>query len=127
MAPADSDRVPAAASSMASGMPSRRRQMAATAPALASVSCQPPTASACQANSSAAAQADTSAAVAASRAGTVSGGTCSSCSPRRDSGARLVHSTDSPGQRVTSRLTSGAAGSRCSKLSSSTSIRRPPT
>lgn len=58
--------------------------------------------------------------------GTASGGTANSRSPRTRSGTRLVDSTSNLGHRAASRLTSGAAATRCSKLSSSRSIRCPP-
>ena len=59
-------------------------------------------------------------------AGSESGASGSSRSARRRSGARLVARTTTPGQASTSRATSGEAGSRCSRLSSTRRRGRPP-
>ena len=105
-----------AASSMASGSPSRRRQMAATSAALPGVTVKPGlTMSACCANSCAAAQAATSPAPAAR--GTSSGSTGCSCSPCRCSGRRDVASTTRPGAADSNAATTPAAPGSCSRLS----------
>ena len=112
----------AAASSMASGSPSSRGQISATAGAFSSVTAKsgliaprpldeegrpPRTATACRRGGSGRAIGQRQ-----RRDGY-------SCSPRSWSGARLVTSTFRPGQAASSSATTGAAGRICSKLSSS--------
>ena len=112
-----SSRVRAAASSIASGRPSRRRQISATAAALPSVRAKPGrTARARSVNSATAGQAATSATGAvAGPAG--SGGTGYSRSARSPSTVRLVATITSPGQRASSSPRSRATPTTCSRLS----------
>jgi hypothetical protein len=113
------DRVPAAASSRARGSPATRRQIAAMDATLSVVTAKPGDAACARStNSRADGKSVRSAAVGGVRAGRGSGGTGSSCSPRRRSGARLVLSTNSCGQDWIRSATWGAAPSRCSTLSS---------
>src|SRR5205085_4190761 len=102
----------AAASSIASGRPSSRRQISVTAAALPSVSAKPGrTARARSTNSATAGEAATSAAEAVpGSAGNASGGTGYSRSARNPSTVRLVASIATPGQRTSSSPRSGATG-----------------
>ena len=107
-APAASSLTLEAASSIASGSPSSRPQMAAMSAALPAVKAKPGrTMAACWTNSRAAPHAATSA-MHASR-GTSSGGTGSSCSPCRCSGRRDVASTTRPGAAASSPAATPAA------------------
>ena len=115
----------AAASSMASGKPSSRRQISATAPTFWPVSLNlGATAWARSVNSRTEAYCP---AVPASRAapagGTGSGGTGNSCSPLSLSMVRLVTRIFRPGAVASSSASSGAASVTCSKLSSTSSSR----
>src|ERR1700748_2387804 len=110
---------------MASGSPSSRRQISATAPALALVSSKPgATACARSANRLTEAYRCRSAGSWPGPAGgTGSGGTGNSCSPLSRSTVRLVASTTRPGAAPSSSASSGAAPVTCSKLSSTSSRR----
>ena len=110
----DSARTRAAASSMASGMPSSDWHTPATAAALPVVSVKPGAlAAARSANSRTASPADPSAVL------TAIGGTCQTVSPATRSGSRLVASSRSSAEAVSSRWHSQAhSSSRCSQLSS---------
>ena len=117
----------AAASSMASGMPSRRRAISATV-AMASSSRRRPgrAESARSTNSSTAAEPRRSAAV-ASGPGTASEGTLHTVSPPIRSGSRLVASTRNPGAALKRPSTSSATTwTRCSQLSSTARVSRWP-
>src|SRR5271165_2750554 len=110
----------AAASSMASGSPSSLRAMAATAGAFSSSRVNPGTAAAARsANRRTDAQAASNAAVGwSSSSGTASGGTGHSRSPETRSGERLLTRIRTALVSCSSRVTTGAPASRCSKLSS---------
>ena len=110
-------RTRAAASSIASGMPSRRRQISATVAALSSVSRKSGrTRRARSVNNSIASSASDS------------DGTRQLTSPATPIGSRLVARTVTAGQPPSRPTTSAAhASSRCSQLSSTSSIRRSPT
>ena len=116
----------AAASSMASGSPSSRWQIAATARALSGVRANPGTTAAARSANSARAGYRTGSVLSGSLAGgTGSGGSVHTVSPRMPSGCWLVHSTDSPGADRSSSSTSAAqASSTCSQLSSTSSSSR---
>ena len=140
----------AAASSIASGSPSRRVQISATSGAVTSVTAKSGcTSRARSTNNATAAYAvsgggvpDTPARTAAPLAGPVpaaagsmtvaacgcggsaSGATRTSFSPRSFSAARLVARIFTPGAAASSAARSGAAASRCSQLSSSSSACR---
>ena len=102
-------RVRAAASSSASGMPSRRRQISATAPAFASVSRKPARARCARAtNRRTASEADRSATEATSSVGVVSDGTRQTVSAVVPKGSRLVASTVTDGQARARRSTTTA-------------------
>ncbi len=110
----------AAASSNARGSPSRRQQMEATAAAFSEVRSK---AGAAARARSAKRRPEGEPATSAAEgerveAGSLSGPTGYSCSPRTRSGARLVARTESSGQDSIRSATSGAAPSRCSRLSS---------
>ena len=109
---ADSTVTRAAASSMASGTPSRARQMAATAIAFRSVIAKPGRAAAARsANSWAASKPASSAAPRrASGGGTASGATCHTDSCGIRSGSWLVARMRSPGQLASSRWQTCGAG-----------------
>jgi hypothetical protein len=107
MSPGESTRVHAAASSMASGRPSRRRQIRSTS---APSSRTAPAASAARSTNRAAAGSPSS------------GGTRQTRSPGTPSATRLVASTRTPGQAATSPpASSAAAATTCSQLSSTRS------
>ena len=110
----------AAASSMASGRPSSLRAIAAIAAAFSSSSSKSGTAAAARsANRRTDSQAASEAAAGrASSAGTASGGTGHSCSPETRSGERLLTRIRTALVSSSSRVTTGAPSSRCSKLSS---------
>ena len=113
-----SSRTHAAANSIASGSPSSRAQIAATADSFCAVKLNPGL-TACARS--------TNSAIAAS--GTPSGGTSYACSAERCRTSRLVTMTRSPSDAPSRSPTSGAALMTCSKLSrmSSTAlVRRYP-
>jgi hypothetical protein len=118
-----SARTRAAASSIASGSPSSRRQISTTAVTLSWVTAKPGwTATARSANSRTTGWAMASPAEAPG-SGRPSGGTGHRASPRIPSGSRLVASTRSLGQRPSRLSTSRAAASiTCSQLSSTSSV-----
>ena len=111
-------RTRAAASSIASGRPSRRRTISATATAFSAVSVNPwRTAMARSRNSRTASAPAISSRSVVPAAGTGSGGTANSCSPAIRSGARLdtiIRSFGAP-RRISA--TTGAPATTCSKLS----------
>ena len=113
---------------MASGRPSSRRQISATASAFSLVSSKPgAAASARSTNSRTEAYCRRSASggpQAVQVNGVGSGATGNSCSPLSRSTVRLVTSTTSPAAAVRSSATSGAATVTCSKLSSSSTTCR---
>ena len=115
----------AAASSIASGRPSRRRQISATAAAFSSVSAKSGRTSMARWTKRATAGYTESSSAGSRRpaSGTGSGGTGCSCSPRRCSAARLVTTTLRPAQAPSSSAMAGAGGRICSKLSSRSSRR----
>ena len=113
---------------MASGSPSSRRQIPATAAMFASVTANPGTTCAARsANSRTAGNTPSPAAVSGwPSSGTGSGGTGSTISPSIISASRLVASTRSPAAARSSRSASLAtASTRCSQLSSTSSSCRP--
>ena len=123
----DSTRTRAAASSMASGIPSSARQIAATSAALPGPSVNPGRdAAARSANRRMASNRCASLARrSASSGATASGGTSHAVSAAMRSGSRLVLSNRSPGELASSRWPSCAHASiRCSQLSSASSSRR---
>ena len=103
----------AAASSMASGSPSSRRQISSTVEAFAAVSSK--------AGATATARSQKSRTAGESRSPKKSGGTGNCRSPMSRSGALLVASTVRRGHSPTRSATKGAAGRRCSRLSISNS------
>jgi hypothetical protein len=117
-----------AASSSASGRPSRRRQISVTAVTLSSVSAKVGAAAVARWQNRAT---DGTTAAASAPPGVNGGGTGSGCngricSPSTPSGSRLVASTVNPGQSRTRLSTRPAtAPSTCSQLSSRRSIERP--
>ncbi len=122
----------AAASSIASGSPSSRRQISATVPALSAVTAKVgKTARARSVNNRPASDRSTSwlgtwpswrpDIVPLSAGGSESGGTGNSRSPDKRSGARLVTSTVSCGQATSSSPICRAASRTCSQLSSTSS------
>ena len=120
--PGVSRRVFAAASSMARGRPSRKRQRSATSSAWSRSRKSGATASARSTNISTAGAATISSADASS-GGTSSGGTGISCSARRRSGSRLVDSTVRQEVRSTRSCTSRPPLAIDSRLSSTTRMR----
>ena len=112
MSASDRARTRAAANSIASGIPSRRRQISTTAAALSSVTLKPGLAKRARSvNNSIAASA------------TKSEGTRHVASPVTPIGSRLVASNVNLGAPPNSATISSAqASSRCSQLSSTTSI-----
>ena len=116
----------AAASSMASGKPSRRRQMSATAAASAGIRTKSSRRAWARETNSRTASDRSASSTEGARPGSAnpSGGTACSCSPEIWSRTRLVARTVSPGQPPSRSATSGAAATRCSKLSSTSSSRR---
>ena len=116
----------AAASSMASGSPSSRRQISATAPAFPLVSSKPADAACarCTNRRTEAHRCTSAASPPTPTGGTGSGGTGNSCSPLSRNTIRLVTSATTPGAAPSSSATSGAAPITCSKLSSTSTSRR---
>ena len=116
----------AAASSMASGSPSSRWQISATAPAFPLVSSKPADAACarCTNRRTDAHRCTFAASPPAPAGGTGSGGTGNSCSPLSRNTIRLVTSATTPGAAPSSSATSGAAPITCSKLSSTSTSRR---
>ena len=99
---------------MASGKPSRWRQMAATTGPFASVRANPARTARARATNSATAGAPArSAGEVAPAAGSARGGTGSRCSPWSRSGARLAASTCNPGQAARRSPICAVAGSTC--------------
>ena len=126
----DSIRIRAAASSIASGRPSSRRQMDSTAPALASVTWKVGRTSCARcSNSWTASQRASSEAVGVRLAvGSESGGTGQLRSPSTPRASRLVASTTRAGQAARMPSASPAAApARCSQLSSTISTGRSAT
>ena len=110
-----------AASSIASGKPSRRRQICATLACAASVSGKSGRVARARSTNSASDALRFDAAVASGRP---SGGTGYTCSPYTDSASRLVTSTLRRGAWRSSSATCERAGSTCSKLSSTRHVCR---
>ena len=109
----------AAASSIASGRPSSRRQISATAAALPSVRAKPGRTARARSTNSATAGEDSSSSsgTVAGSAGSASGGTGYSRSARSPSTVRLVAKITTRGQRASSSPRPGAAWTTCSRLS----------
>ena len=103
----------AAASSTASGSPSRRAQISSTADAFSSVSAK---------RGSAPRARSTKSATASSRS---SGSSGYSCSPETRSAERLVTRNERPGAPSSTSDSTGAASASCSKLSITSSAWRP--
>ena len=118
----------AAASSMASGRPSRRRAISATAAALAGVSAKSwRTALARSTNSCTGGdEASASGSAVAGSGGSASGGTAYSLSARSRRAIRQVARIVTPAQRASSSLRSRAASTTCSRLSRMSSHRSSP-
>jgi hypothetical protein len=114
----DSNPQRAAASSIASGSPSTRRQISATAAALASPMRKSGSWTRARSQNSATAGTRTSASASSSSSGNASGATGYRCSPASASASRLVASTLSAGQALSNSDTKCAAASTCSTLSS---------
>ncbi len=115
----------AAASSMASGIPSSARQIRVTAGTVSSVTVKPERAAAARSFSSRTAAYAMACSASASRGGRASGRTGHRASPVRPSGSRLVARMRSPGHSPSSRSASAAAAPiRCSQLSSTRSAVR---
>ena len=115
----------AAASSIASGSPSKRAQICATAFALARVNANEGFASRARRTnrSTAGYAARSSSGRFTLGSGTPSGAIGSSCSPRRRSARRLVTSNVSRGHEASRSANIGAASTTCSKLSSRINVR----
>ena len=113
----------AAASSIASGRPSRRRQISATAVALPSVRAKLGRTARARFRNSATAGEDASSSgdTVTPSAGGGSGGTGYSLSARSPSTVRLVAKIVTPGQRASSSPRSAAAWTTCSRLSRTSS------
>ena len=111
---------------MASGSPSSRRQISATAAAFPLVSSKPADAACarCTNRRTEAYRCTSAASPPAPVGGTGSGGTGNSCSPLSRNTIRLVTSATTPGAAPSSSATSGAAPITCSKLSSTSTSRR---
>ncbi len=125
IAAGESSRIRAAASSIASGRPSRRRTISATACPFAAVSMKSGrTAIARSTNSRTASASMRSATSVTPAAGSESGGTGNSCSPEIRSGARLETITVSLGAERRRSATTGAPATTCSKLSRTSSAWR---
>jgi hypothetical protein len=120
-----SSRTRAPASSIASGSPSRRTQISATAGAFSLVTSKSARTDCARSMNSATASYCETASCEAPGIGRASGGTWYSCSPESRSGARLVTSSLTRVGEKTCR-NSGAASRSCSKLSSTSRRRRPP-
>ena len=118
----------AAASSIASGSPSRRTQISATAGAFSLVTSKPGfTARARSMNSATASYCDSCASDGRlAGSGRSSGGTGYSCSPETCSALRLLARTVRFGEAVSIWLTDEPAPITCSKLSSTISMRFAP-
>ena len=111
-------RVRAAASSMASGTPSSRRQISTTAEALRSVRANPGRTARARSTNSASAGADARSSIGlVAASGRGSGGTRYSHSARSPSTVRLVARISTPGQRARSSPRSRAESTTCSRLS----------
>ena len=116
-----------AASSSASGMPSRRRQMRATGRAVAESSRNAGEAFPARSRNSCteSRRASRAGSAGSRRSGSSRDGTRQTTSPGRRRGSRLVASTATPAQRSSNAMANSAqAPSRCSQLSSSTTILR---
>jgi len=113
----------AAASSMASGSPSSRAQIAATSAAFPAVRAKEGrTACAhCTKRATAGKRATAAGSAPSAGVGRASGGTGKVCSPRTRSAARLVTSATTPGHAPSSAASAGPAPATCSMLSSSSS------
>jgi len=113
---------------MASGRPSSRRQISATAAALPSVRANPGCTARARSTNSATAGEDASSAsgTVAGPAGSASGGTGYSRSARSPSTVRLVAKITTRGQRASSSPRPGAAWITCSRLSRISSHAPPP-
>ncbi len=111
---------------MASGSPSSRRQISATAPAFPLVSSKPADAACARSTNKRTDAHRCTSAVSppAPIGGTGSGGTGNSCSPLSRNTIRLVTSATTPGAAPSSSATTGAAPITCSKLSSTSTSRR---
>ena len=117
-------RVRTAASSMARGRPSRRRQRSTTADWLAAESSNAPVAASARSRKRATASFSRSrlSGSVTCAGGSSRGGTGRTCSPGADSGSRLVARTRTPGAaRVISATTWATASRRCSQLSNTSS------
>ena len=115
----------AAASSMASGNPSRWRTISATSAAFCAVTVKPGRTSAARwANSRPASDARTASGSVSPFAGSDNGGTGNSCSPATRRGARLETITVTPGAPRSRSATIAAPSITCSKLSSTSSAER---
>lgn len=114
------------ASSIASGKPSRRTQMPATAGAVPATSTKPSCATRARVTNSSTAgyMPISSSGGSPSSGGNASGATGSSCSPSSWSGVRLVTSNLSPSADASSADTSSRAATTCSKLSRTISTLR---
>jgi hypothetical protein len=128
MASGGKSRTRAAASSIASGSPSRREQIAATAPAASGDSRKPGSTAVARCTKRATAGEASSASGAAARpsSGTGSGRTRNSGSPESRRIALLVTISFTPWQPESSSPSAGAPSSRCSNPSSTRSTSRTP-
>ena len=112
----------AAASSMASGIPSRRREISPTAATFAGVSEKSPRAAVARWANKDTASLAPAAAMPAAAGGSDSGRSPKTCSPPTPSGCWLVARTRTPGQpRRMSAASAAATLARCSQLSSTSS------
>ena len=116
----------AAASSIASGNPSSRRQISATAGAVSAVNVRSGLTARARSTKSRTASEAVAASVgeAVSGAGSDSGGTGYSCSPERAQSDPAGDQDLRPGQAPSKSATAGAARRTCSKLSSTSNRRR---
>ncbi len=121
-------RVRAAANSIASGRPSRRRQISTTAVAFAAVRAKSWRAAPARSTNSATAgdEAISSSGTVAGFGGSGSGGTGYARSARNCNTVRLVARIATPGQRASSSSRSRAASTTCSRLSRMSSQRPSP-
>ncbi len=120
-----SERKRAAASSIASGRPSRRRQISMTASTVSSSTSKPADAAAARSAKSCTDGCSRAAAGSWPSSGRPSGGTIARCSPSMPSGSRLVATTRRRGQCASRRSTSAAASAtRCSQLSMTRRVSR---
>ena len=116
-----------AASSMASGMPSSRRQMVATAAAVSAASVNDGWARLARSTNSRT-ESMSARAARSSTSGTVRAGTGQVTSPGRPSGSRLVASTvSSPASTSASATKAAAASMTCSQLSRTNRVGAPAT